>query len=570
MEAQGLLPALARAALIFSLSVYGSQATAQSAACLPSCDTTDAKLLNLSGSGQEKLSNDAIELSFIVNPGVDSFTFGVFDGDTGGLWDDGSLQMDYVLYADPTFDGTAMTTIATFSGADMANNAWTDVDVTVDDVARHPGGSGYRFYRLIVRNPDRFVSGISNSFKVRTSNVDDAWVILQPQLFAIEPVFSSEELFIIFPDFPDLSTRTYDGAPIFHLDVHEPFSVDPVTGEAGSFFAAWDGDLDFGAFDCDLAYDSNDPNTPDTILPPWAAGSTVNAEGVAITGVACANGTSGPNGEPFTTGDPPDDISSGGIELSPSVNYHVIAPDGQVFVNDNPSGNEEWELFRIGAGDEPVPSVADANALDGLPVGIWRIEVTGLDLSNHSAFRFLNDYVCVTDALIACPPSPVLDTEPPAGECACEGKVVRLVLEYTGERVNADVYVTSKHDRGLIHSGILSGGDSIVLDGTGQSFDNQGTLGPEINIYINGERVARIHTSCSQPIGPGMTFGDFRVIEGHSRTGGTLCPLPEEAQQTESGGNEASNGNASSKERGHGKGKNNGKGNDKKHDSYDQ
>jgi hypothetical protein len=34
-----------------------------------------------------------------------------------------------------------------------------------------------------------------------------------------------------------------------------------------------------------------------------------------------------------------------------------------------------------------------------------------------------------------------------------------------------------------------------------------------------------IHTSCSDPIGPGFVSGDFTVMSGYSRNGGLLCPL---------------------------------------------
>ncbi len=524
--------AIAGIVLSTTIALIADQAAAQSAACLPTCDPADAKLFNLSGTGLEKLSSDRLELSIIVNPGVDAFTFGIFDGDTGGFWDDGSLPMEYTLFEDPYFDGSGMAEVSTYSGADMADNAWTEIDVGVADSARDPGGSGYAFYRLVVANPDPLAAGVSNSFKVRTSDVSRAWLIVQPQPFAVEPVFSSVELLTIFPDFPDLSTRTYDGSMTFFLDVPETVSVDPLTDAEGTFFAVWDSDLDHGAIDCSLAYDSNDANTPDDILPPWATSDSVRYEGVATSTVPCTAGTNGPNGETFTSGDPPDDVSVGAIENSPSVVYSVHAPDGQVFLNDNPSGNLEWEQFRIGAGTEPVPTVADANGVGGLALGTWRLVVEGLDLSNHSSFRFLNDYLCVTEQGTACPAAPVIEEPPAPDDCGCEGKVAGLELIYTGDDEFADVYVTAKHDRKLIHSEMLSPGEVIAFDGEGKHIDNKETLGTEINLYVNGVINARIHTSCSLPIGTGMQFGDFLVSAGHSRNGGELCALPGETQDT--------------------------------------
>ncbi|MCP3935903.1 MAG: hypothetical protein GY708_11080, partial [Actinomycetia bacterium] len=54
-----------------------------------------------------------------------------------------------------------------------------------------------------------------------------------------------------------------------------------------------------------------------------------------------------------------------------------------------------------------------------------------------------------------------------------------------------------------------------------------GTLGREITIHVDGVENARIHTSCSEPVGPGLAAGDFVVEAGASRDGGELCPLPD-------------------------------------------
>ena len=39
-------------------------------------------------------------------------------------------------------------------------------------------------------------------------------------------------------------------------------------------------------------------------------------------------------------------------------------------------------------------------------------------------------------------------------------------------------------------------------------------------LYVDGELNTKIHTSCSQPIGPGLVSGDFLVVAGESREGG--------------------------------------------------
>ena len=51
-------------------------------------------------------------------------------------------------------------------------------------------------------------------------------------------------------------------------------------------------------------------------------------------------------------------------------------------------------------------------------------------------------------------------------------------------------------------------------------------MGTEITIFVNGEFNTKIHTSCSQPIYPGLVFGDFTVVSGSSRNGGNLVECP--------------------------------------------
>ncbi len=47
----------------------------------------------------------------------------------------------------------------------------------------------------------------------------------------------------------------------------------------------------------------------------------------------------------------------------------------------------------------------------------------------------------------------------------------------------------------------------------------------DISIYVNGVFNAKVHTSCSQPIGPNAVFGDFLVVEARSKDNGRMCPL---------------------------------------------
>ncbi|KQC32059.1 hypothetical protein AAU57_01010 [Nonlabens sp. YIK11] len=102
----------------------------------------------------------------------------------------------------------------------------------------------------------------------------------------------------------------------------------------------------------------------------------------------------------------------------------------------------------------------------------------------------------------------------------CDGKVTSLSLVYNGSQT-VDVKVEQQRG-GEIFNQSVDPGDVIQLIGQ----DNQQTLSSKVYIMVDGRRVEEIHTSCSQPIGPGAIFGDFEVIAGSSRNGGVLCGMP--------------------------------------------
>jgi len=41
-----------------------------------------------------------------------------------------------------------------------------------------------------------------------------------------------------------------------------------------------------------------------------------------------------------------------------------------------------------------------------------------------------------------------------------------------------------------------------------------GTLGTEVTLFVAGAENPEAHTGCSQPVGPGLVYGGFTVIEG--------------------------------------------------------
>ncbi len=110
--------------------------------------------------------------------------------------------------------------------------------------------------------------------------------------------------------------------------------------------------------------------------------------------------------------------------------------------------------------------------------------------------------------------------EPNGGDCGtCEGKVTGLTLQYLGE-APAQISILQKKGP-TVYDELVTPGWAFSIDGV----DKHDTLGTEISIYVDGELNTRIHTSCSMAIGPGMVSGDFVVVDGDSRRGGSLCPI---------------------------------------------
>ncbi len=430
--------------LTAALGCGGSAARAanQDFQCFPTCSEVDGKMLSLAGAGLFTLGGDSIEIR-LISPGG-GFQLGIFDGDTGAgdppHWDRvppeelGETQLRYRLLADPAGDGSrefevgppggwnsnasnpsrGIHYVSRAGGAEtgvMPDNAWFEIDLTDAPEAQAEPGSAcpptHYCYRLRVTHGHSSGATESN-FKLRSS----AQILLEPRAFSVVGGLRSlADARVIYPrlDQGDLSPTRYDGR----------WQFDFVLGQPARSLSIWDGDFDFGSWDCQDA-DSDDPDTCENagsqcvpnhhpefwseIVPPWAAGTAARSEGVAIgtTGIACR-----------PTGAPPDDADPASLvplvppcavapdgqiqhcfsTRRPSVRYRVESPTG-VFVNANPSGNQEWEQFRL---DTDPSQPADFH-VDTIPAGAYRLTVEGLDPANLSALRFPQPVLGVVSA----------------------------------------------------------------------------------------------------------------------------------------------------------------------------
>ncbi len=398
--------------------------------CFPTCSEVDGRMLSLAGAGLKTLGGDFINIQ-IVSSG-DGFEVGIFDGDNGAgaipHWDRvgsgelGVTQLRFRLFADPDGDGTGSfevgppggwfsdgvnpvhgtffsSSVDGMANGAMPDNNWFDIGMAdAPEAAANPGSdcpAGQFCYRLLVNlvavmPPPMPPPGVAfgpngsseSNFKVRSTGD----ISLRPLAFSfVGALRSFNDAAIIYPRFPDTSVSTYDGTWSFVMRVDEPLQ----------FFSVWDGDFDYGSYDC-IARDSDDTDTctntdprsacfPNThpmfpgLVPSWAVGTAARGEGIAIGNVLSC----GP-----TTGAPNDDQNpnllgpTGFFTRSPSVSYWLDTPVGSFF-NDNPSGNQEWEQFRL---ETDMSQPADHH-VSSLPPGRYVFRSMGLDLANLNALR---------------------------------------------------------------------------------------------------------------------------------------------------------------------------------------
>lgn len=187
-------------------------------------------------------------------------------------------------------------------------------------------------------------------------------------------------------------------------------------------------------------------------------------------------------------------------------------------------------------GQNTMDTTTDANGsylFDGLCPGIYTISVDSSTVSadliatliNAPGSTLENDSDDSTGTLITLAEAENLTIDfgylEVIEECyECLGKVTELTLQYNGN-VSSKVIVVQKDGQAVFNDNLAPGEEFTII-----GMDDKGTLGTEINLYVDCTLNANIHTSCSKPIGPGLVSGDFLVTDGYSRNGGKLSPLP--------------------------------------------
>ena len=359
--------------------------------CFPTCGV-DGRFLVVTGNDPTTLAaaQVVIGLNFPSSGGSTRGDFDLFDGDRDTTrWDvknppanAAPPQLEIELYADPAGTGTSGPLVKKWAAGEItfANSDWTGVSWPHAAGALSAPGpdQGYRYsLKISPAAPGEDLGW--NAFKVRTHGA----LQLPSQVFAfIGSLVVPGDLPSIYPNYPDLAGSTYDGSWSFKFRV--PAGADNIT--------IFDGDMDYGDAACTI----NDTDDRDsTGVPAFGAGAV--AEGVATTGLACSGGTGS------RTGLPAEDNAGAAFKRIPTeagsakgIVYRVVAPDGQIFVNRNPSGNREWEQFKILKVASAPATACPAAGFAGhdcvtatLPEGVWEIQIDGMDMSNLN-FLFLN------------------------------------------------------------------------------------------------------------------------------------------------------------------------------------
>lgn len=348
--------------------------------CLPECGDPDTgavvRHFAIAGSGLSTIEGGVttvrIEAPSSLQPGIDSFTVRIFDGDADAAdgnnqkhWDtNGSTPpVKFHVCSDPDGDLVCTDNLLTVSSPALSDNAWDSFPVIVTEDARTVNGN-FSFLLHVQADipvgvtPEDFFAAYPgrNSFAIGTQN---AIFSLDDQVYSfIASASNLSDLRIIYPD--------WDGNPatISALNETDPTSYDGkwtfyfLVKQSVSRVETYDGDYD-------VAIDTDDWNISG--LPIWA--------------------TSGiPEGA--HNGNPPDDNTVSFAVRSPNVRYTIVDPFGNKHENSEPSGDQEWEYFSIGTNS----LTDDIFTSSDLPPGIYKITVEGLDLANLVSNR--NSIIC--------------------------------------------------------------------------------------------------------------------------------------------------------------------------------
>lgn len=360
---------------------------AQSLACagcagFPDGDPESGRFVNvtrgLASLGDVAAAQNVFNITLRIDKTKSSFALWIFDGDMGGTWDRlpvGSFdQITFRLYPDPTLIGNTVGELWNAPAGSMPDNDWFVVNrpQTPGDAAC-PTTGNYCYYHLVAGWNTTTYTDEQNNFKVVVEGIPYLLAGSTIGFEAFGPAASPDNA-------PPHGPTKYDGTTTFLFDV--PANTTSIV--------LYDGDADRNTDSPPSAIpsDTDDPNSPN--VAPNCGNNPPQGD---KTGTCPGNNYSS-TFPPFQTaplavaegvnpGSPMDDNQVSAFRISPPV-YYTVGPvgggTGWPVVNNNPSGNSEWELFKV-ATTGNVPGELDAT-VPAIPSGFYRWNFVGLDNRN--------------------------------------------------------------------------------------------------------------------------------------------------------------------------------------------
>ena len=340
-----------------SIAMPSTVTVSEPLAGFPDADPTSGRFINVTRglSSLGDIVGDVFGMQMTIPGSLSNLDFQIFDGNMAGTWDVTSPpsaipdNLTYRLYRDPTAAGNQLPgdLLASWPSTTMPDNAWFTISLPQDVGAQRVDGD-YEYHLTATWNT-LTLANEQNNFKVA---VRGAPYIRHGSGIGVIGYGPNDPNPTLFPP------TSYDGT--FKFRIGFPLPTGPSTN-----VDLWDGDFD-------RVDDTNDANSP--AFPPFPYAIFTLPQGA----------------HPGSPADDPSDYVSP-LTISPSVYYTVQPPlnavDQWTVTNANPSGDKEWEFYRIGLtgtlnADVIVPS---------LPAGNYRWNVIGLDGRNTIFMHPEND-----------------------------------------------------------------------------------------------------------------------------------------------------------------------------------
>ncbi|MGC8786911.1 MAG: hypothetical protein ACP5Q1_05740 [Anaerolineae bacterium] len=362
---------------------------------LPDTDPMSGRFINITRGmdslGDVGIEQNTVNISLEISPALSEFALWFFDGDMSGLWDRwGSPQPSspggqadpfddvvFELYRDPQVVGNTNPAdkLASRSGLFMPDDGWFRTVVNQDAGAFNANRGAY-YYHLICRwDITNDYANEQNNFKVAVQGRPflraGSTVGFEGFTWKYEQNYNGNPT--VLP-----RTTTYNGTFTFYFNLPEATNSDELES------------IDLYDGDADLANDGDDFNSPSAACRGAVYTWPYPAPYTAWLNVSANPGCNFP---PFATspwafaegtnpGSPPDDTflpAGNNVIMPPNVYYTLTGPNAiWTVTNSNPSGNQEWELFRIALDNTSSPDVV----VPSLPAGVYTWRWVGLDALN--------------------------------------------------------------------------------------------------------------------------------------------------------------------------------------------